>query len=258
MEQLVCVTDLRAHIELGSFGTPLPRDRAPRTQSATSRPPTSRTTCDEGPPALTGWLAASHKGSCYGAAGGLGAAADLAALGRVSSVPPSDESVPRTESNAVTVSEGGRMRVLVVNHITIAGVFVGATRTLQHAVEAADEPTSGVDGANRERVIDALRREAADAAVAVMSTHATGRPPPDRSPLATPLCVMKRPARRSGTESWTPGAVGAPRYGQLSVRAAARPMGDEVVRVAKGRSDDEHRQAPGRPLASPVPGRRWP
>jgi putative ABC transport system ATP-binding protein len=39
------------------------------------------------------------------------------------------------------------------------------------SVLLADEPTSDLDSANRQRVIDALRREAADGAVVVMSTH---------------------------------------------------------------------------------------
>ncbi len=39
------------------------------------------------------------------------------------------------------------------------------------SVVLADEPTSDLDGANRERVIAALRREAAAGAVVLMSTH---------------------------------------------------------------------------------------
>jgi putative ABC transport system ATP-binding protein len=41
----------------------------------------------------------------------------------------------------------------------------------RHTVILADEPTSDLDSANRERVIDLLRAEAAAGAIVVMSTH---------------------------------------------------------------------------------------
>ncbi|HST64712.1 MAG TPA: ATP-binding cassette domain-containing protein [Mycobacteriales bacterium] len=50
---------------------------------------------------------------------------------------------------------------------------VALARTLAGApaVILADEPTSDLDGTNRQRVIDALREEAAAGAIVVMATH---------------------------------------------------------------------------------------
>lgn len=48
---------------------------------------------------------------------------------------------------------------------------IARTLAARAAVLLADEPTSDLDSANRQRVIDALRRQAADGAVVVMSTH---------------------------------------------------------------------------------------
>ena len=48
---------------------------------------------------------------------------------------------------------------------------IARTLAARASVLLADEPTSDLDSANRQRVIDALRRQAADGAVVVMSTH---------------------------------------------------------------------------------------
>jgi putative ABC transport system ATP-binding protein len=50
--------------------------------------------------------------------------------------------------------------------VALARTFAGTP-----AVILADEPTSDLDGTNRQRVIDALRAEAAAGAVVVMATH---------------------------------------------------------------------------------------
>jgi putative ABC transport system ATP-binding protein len=48
---------------------------------------------------------------------------------------------------------------------------IARTLAARASVLLADEPTSDLDSANRQRVIHALRRQASDGAVVVMSTH---------------------------------------------------------------------------------------
>jgi putative ABC transport system ATP-binding protein len=52
-------------------------------------------------------------------------------------------------------------------------VALARTLAAAPAVILADEPTSDLDGSNRQRVIDALRTEAAAGAIVVMATHDT-------------------------------------------------------------------------------------
>jgi len=72
---------------------------------------------------------------------------------------------------AVGLEDSGRHLVEELSGGQQQRVAIARTLAAGASVLLADEPTSDLDSANRQRVIDALRREAADGAVVVMSTH---------------------------------------------------------------------------------------
>jgi putative ABC transport system ATP-binding protein len=72
---------------------------------------------------------------------------------------------------AVGLEDSGRHLVEELSGGQQQRAAIARTLAAGASVLLADEPTSDLDSANRQRVIDALRREAADGAVVVMSTH---------------------------------------------------------------------------------------
>jgi putative ABC transport system ATP-binding protein len=72
---------------------------------------------------------------------------------------------------AVGLDDSGRHLVEELSGGQQQRVAIARALAAGASVLLADEPTSDLDSANRQRVIDALRREAADGAVVVMSTH---------------------------------------------------------------------------------------
>jgi putative ABC transport system ATP-binding protein len=87
-------------------------------------------------------------------------------------VPPRDAADRATAALAtVGLEESGGHLVEELSGGQQQRAAIARTLAARAAVLLADEPTSDLDSSNRQRVIDALRRQAADGAVVVMSTH---------------------------------------------------------------------------------------